>query len=297
MARGVDAVHGRLIEQTSRLPRLARPVREFIATQNSSAVLLLAATVAALVWANSPWSSSYEDLWGTTLAVRVGDGELSLDLRHWVNDGLMAFFFVAGLELRREFDMGELRERRRVATPVLAALGGMVAPALIYLAFNAGESTVRGWAIPMGTDTAFALGVLALVGGRWAPRIRTFRLTLVIVDDVVALTVVALAYTEDLSIAPLLVAVALFGVVLIMRRAGIRRGVAYFLVAFALWVVTSFTGTFTGPLELPDGTAIELTGESFDVMFSTIARWRDGKIVEEYLKYDNASFMQQIGLA
>jgi Na+/H+ antiporter NhaA len=195
------------------------------------------------VWANSPWSSSYEDLWHTTLAIRVGGSELSLDFRHWVNDGLMAFFFfVAGLEIRREFDMGELRERRRVATPVLAALGGIVAPALIYLAFNAGESTARGWGIAMGTDTAFALGVLALVGGRWAPSIRTFLLTLVIVDDVAALTVVALAYTEGLSTEALLVALALFGVVLIMRWAGVRHGVAYFLVGFGLWVAMIASG-------------------------------------------------------
>jgi Na+/H+ antiporter NhaA len=161
------------------------------------------------VWANSPWSSSYEDFWDTTLAIRVRGSELSLDFRHWVNDGLMAFFFfVAGVEIRRQFDMGELREHRRLATPVVAALGGMVAPALIYLAFNAGESSVRGWGIAMGTDTAFALGVLALVGERWAPGVKTFLLTLVIVDDIVALTVVALAYTEDVSSEALLVALA-----------------------------------------------------------------------------------------
>ncbi len=230
-------------EQTSRPHLLTGPVREFIATQNSSAVVLLAATLAGLLWANSPWSSSYEDLWDTTLAIRLGGRELSLDFRHWVNDGLMAFFFfVAGLEIRREFDMGELRERRRVATPVLAALGGMVAPALIYLAFNAGESTARGWGITMGTDTAFALGVLALVGRRCVPRIRTFLLTLVIVDDIAALTVVALAYTERVSIEALVVASALFGVVLIMRRAGVRHGVAYFLVGLGLWVAMIASG-------------------------------------------------------
>ena len=232
-----------LTGQTPRLPRLTGPLREFVATQSSSAVVLLAATLAALVWANSPWSSSYEDLWSTTLAISVGGSELSLDFRHWVNDGLMAFFFfVAGLEIRREFDMGELRERRRLATPVLAALGGMVAPALIYLAFNAGESTARGWGIAMGTDTAFALGVLTLVGGRWAPSTRTFLLTLVIVDDVAALTVVALAYTEKVSTAALVVALALFGVVLVMRRAGVRHGVAYFLVGFGLWVAMIASG-------------------------------------------------------
>ena len=233
----------RLTGQTPRLPRLAGPLREFIATQNSSAVVLLAATVAALVWANSPWSSSYEDFWETTLAIRVGGSELSLDFRHWVNDGLMAFFFfVAGVEIRRQFDMGELREHRRLATPVVAALGGMVAPALIYLAFNAGESTARGWGIAMGTDTAFALGVLALVGGRWAPGVRAFLLTLVIVDDIIALTIVALAYTEDVSSEALLVALALFGVVLIMRRARVSNGVPYFLVGTGLWIAMIASG-------------------------------------------------------
>lgn len=238
MARDTQPLH-----ETPRLPRLTGAVREFIATQHSSAVVLLAATVAALVWANSPWSSSYEDLWSTTLEIRVSGSELSLDFRHWVNDGLMAFFFfVAGLEIRRELDMGELRERRRVATPVLAAIGGMVAPALIYLAFNAGDSTARGWGIAMGTDTAFALGVLAIVGGRWAPSIRTFLLTLVIVDDIAALTVVALAYTKDVSVEALVVALALFGVVRIMQWAGVRRGVAYFLVGFGLWVAMIASG-------------------------------------------------------
>ncbi|MGH9262040.1 MAG: Na+/H+ antiporter NhaA, partial [Acidimicrobiales bacterium] len=206
--------------------RLA-PVRVFVATENASAAILLAATVAAILWANSPWSASYEELWHTEVAVSFGDAELSLDLRHWINDGLMAFFFfVVGLEIRREFDMGELRERRRVATPVLAAIGGMLAPALIYLAINAREPTARGWGIAMGTDTAFALGILVLVGGA-TPRVRTFLLTLVIVDDIVALLVIALAYTEDLSFTALAVAVALFCVVLVLRANGVRHGVPY----------------------------------------------------------------------
>ena len=232
-----------LIERTPRLPRLTGPLRAFIATQSSSAVVLLAATVLALIWANSQWSSTYEELWTTELALRVGENELALDLRGWVNDGLMAFFFfVAGVELRREFDMGELRERRRVATPVLAALGGMLVPALIYLAFNAGEPTARGWGIAMGTDTAFALGVLTLVGGQWTPSTRTFLLTLVIVDDVAALTIVALAYTDEVSTPALLTAVALFGVILLMRQVGVRHGVAYFLVGFGLWVAMIASG-------------------------------------------------------
>ena len=217
-------------------------VREFVATENASAVILLAATVAAVVWANSPWSDTYERVWHTEFALTLGDNSLALDLRHWVNDGLMAFFFfVVGLEIRREFDMGELRERRRVATPVLAAIGGMVAPALIFLAINAGEPTARGWGIVMGTDTAFALGILTLVGGA-TPRVRTFLLTLVIVDDIVALAVIALAYTDNLSLPALAVAVALFGVVIVLRRAGVGHGVPYFLVGLGIWLATLASG-------------------------------------------------------
>jgi Na+/H+ antiporter NhaA len=223
--------------------RLAAPVREFIATQNSSAVVLLAATAIALVWANSPWSDSYERAWHTELAVRFGTAELALDLRHWINDGLMAFFFfVVGLEIRREFDMGELRERRRVATPVLAAIGGMAVPALLYLAANAGEPTARGWGIPMGTDTAFALGILTLIGGRASARSRVFLLTLVIVDDIVALIVIALAYTEDVSLTALGVAVGLYVIVMVLRRAGVRHGVPYFLVGLGVWLATLAAG-------------------------------------------------------
>src|SRR5918996_911208 len=194
-------------ERTAWVRNLAAPIREFIATENASAVVLLAATLAALLWANLPWGSTYDELWSSELSFRLGGAELSLDLRQWVNDGLMAFFFfVAGLEIRREFDMGELRERRRVATPVLAAVGGLVAPALIYLAFNAGEPTARGWGIPIGTDTAFALGVLAL------------------------------AYTGHVSPIALLFAVVLFGVVLALRRAGVRHGVPYFIVGLGVWL-------------------------------------------------------------
>jgi Na+/H+ antiporter NhaA len=218
-------------------------LREFIATQNASAAVLLVATVAALLWANSPWSASYERLWTTPLSISLGEYALSLELRLWINDALMAFFFfVAGLEIRREFDMGELRERRRVATPVLAAVGGMAVPALIYLAFNWGEPTARGWGIAMGTDTAFALGILTLVGGRWAPRTRIFLLTLVIVDDIAALTVIALVYTEDVSIPALVGALALFAVVLVMVRAGVRHGVAYLIVGTGVWLATLASG-------------------------------------------------------
>jgi Na+/H+ antiporter NhaA len=223
--------------------RATSPLRRFVATQNASAVVLLAATVAALVWVNSPWGDTYEDFWHTKLTVALGDHVLSLDLRHWVNDGLMTFFFfVVGLEIRREFDMGELRERRRLATPVVAAIGGMIAPALIYLAFTAGDPGARGWGIVMGTDTAFALGVLALVGRRCPARIRVFLLTLVIVDDIVALLVIALAYTDEVAVTSLVVAILLFGVAVLMRYSGVRNGVAYFVVAVGIWIAMVDSG-------------------------------------------------------
>jgi Na+/H+ antiporter NhaA len=226
---------------TPRASRLA-PLREFIATENASAVILLGAILLGVAWANSPWSAGYHRFWATEISLRAGGATLALDLRHWINDGLMAlFFFVVGLEIRREFDMGELRERRRVATPVLAAIGGMVVPALIYLAINAGAASARGWGIVMGTDTAFALGILTLVGGA-SPRARTFLLTVVIVDDIVALSVIAIAYTESLSVPALLVAVALFGGVLALRKAGVHHGVAYFMIGSGVWLATLASG-------------------------------------------------------
>ena len=148
---------------------LETPLREFLRTETGGAAVLLATAVAALVWVNAD-ASSYESLWGTTLSIDLGDAGVALDLRHWVNSGLMTFFFfVVGLEARREFDLGELRERRRFALPLLAAIGGMAVAVAIYLAFNAGRSSAHGWGIAMSTDTAFALGLLALVGPRFPP--------------------------------------------------------------------------------------------------------------------------------
>ena len=217
-------------------------VRSFANTEHASAAVLLLATMVALLWANSPWSGSYDRLWHTEVVLRFGKSELDMDLRHWINDGLMAFFFfVAGLEIRREFDMGDLRERRRVATPVIAAIGGMVLPALIYVALNAGGSGVHGWGIAMGTDTAFAIAVLSLVGGA-APRTRTFLLSLVVVDDAIALTVIAIAYTDGVSVVPLVYAVALIGVILVLKRTGVTHGVPYFLVGTGVWLATLASG-------------------------------------------------------
>jgi Na+/H+ antiporter NhaA len=215
---------------------LQTPLRAFLQTETGSAVILLAAVVAALLWVNVD-QASYERVWSTTLSIRVGGYSISQDLRDWINSGLMAFFFfVIGLEARREFDLGELRERRRVALPLLAGLGGMVVPIGIYLAINAGHDSIHGWGTAMSTDTAFALGLLALVGSGLPDRLRAYLLTVAVVDDIIALLVIAIAYSGSVSVVPLLVAFALFGCILLVRAAGIHLGLVYFVLGTAVWI-------------------------------------------------------------
>ena len=211
---------------------LAAPVRTFLSTETGGAMVMLAAAVLALLWANSPWWHSYESVWSTKLTFRLGSAQISTDLRQWVNQGLMTFFFlVVGLEAKRELDMGELRERRRLAVPAFAAIGGFTIPIAIYLVFNAGGPGAHGWGAAMSTDTAFALGALALLTPRAATRMRVFLLTLAVVDDLCALLVIATVYTHHVSIVALLVAIGLLGVLVALhyapfgRRVGIdRRG-------------------------------------------------------------------------
>ena len=184
--------------------RIVRPFQDFADKQSSGGILLLAATVIALAWANSPWAESYFALWHTKLSVGVGDFSISKDLTHWINDGLMAvFFLVVGLEIKREVLVGELSSARNAVLPVVAALGGAVVPALIYLLINAGTEGSAGWGIPMATDIAFALGVLALLGERAPTTLKVFVTALAIVDDTVAVLVIALFYTSEISWGPL----------------------------------------------------------------------------------------------
>ena len=238
-----EATPRRLSGRTAWVRNLARPVRVFVATEVGSAVILLAAALAALVWVNSPWGSTYEAVWSSELSIQLAGAELSLDLREWINDGLLAlFFFVIGLEIRRELDLGELRDRRRVAVPVLAAIGGMVVPALIYLAFNGGTEAGHAWGIVMATDSAFALGVLALVGSRAPMRVRVFLLTLVIVDDVGALAVIAFVYSDDLSLVPMLVSVLLFAAAVVLRALNVHHGAPYLALGIGLWLAMHESG-------------------------------------------------------
>ncbi|GAA3120078.1 Na+/H+ antiporter NhaA [Streptosporangium carneum] len=221
---------------------LQTPLREFLRTETGSAAVLLAATLAALAWANLA-PSSYEGLWRTPLAVSVGDAVVSQDLRGWVNSGLMTFyFFVVGLEARREFDMGDLRERRRAALPVLVGIGGMVVPVVVYLGVNAGLPSAYGWGAAMSTDTAFALGMLALVGARFPDRLRVFMLTVTVVDDIVALVVIVTVYSGDITLPPLVAALGTFAVVLVVRALGVRHGLVYVLLGAAAWVALFVSG-------------------------------------------------------
>jgi Na+/H+ antiporter NhaA len=243
MATRSGSVTRPFTERTAWARNLAAPVRDFLSTESAGAVALLAAAVAALAWSNSPWSDSYESFWTTTLSIRVGDEALSLELREWVSEGLMAFFFlVVGLEARRELDLGTLRERRRLTIPLLAAVGGMVLPALIYLAVNGGGEGADGWGAAISTDTAFALGVAALVA-RGATQLRVRLLTLTVIDDLVALLVIATVYTEEVDAVALAVAGALFLLLLALRYAPPAwRAPAVALAGAGVWVALHESG-------------------------------------------------------
>jgi NhaA family Na+:H+ antiporter len=222
---------------------VARPLRDFLNTEAAGGILLLAATVIALVWANSPIADTYNAFWRTEIGLRIADFRLTEDLRHWVNDGLMAiFFFVVGLEIKRELVVGELNDLRKAALPAVAALGGMIVPALIYVFINAGGKGTAGWGIPMATDIAFAVGVLALVGPRCPDSLRLFLLSLAIVDDIGAILVIALFYSGGIQGWWLLAAVILIGVVAEMRRRRIWWTPLYVVIGVAAWLATFEAG-------------------------------------------------------
>lgn len=229
-------------ERTAWARSLETPLRQFLRTETGGAAVLLAAAVIALAWVNID-PASYAALWRTLLSVRVGGAGVSQDLRGWVNSGLMTFFFlVVGLEARREFDMGELRDRRRVTLPLLAGIGGMIVPIAIYLIANAGGPSARGWGTAMSTDTAFALGMLALVGPRFPDRLRAYLLTFAVVDDLVALGIITFAYSRHIAVAPLLAGLAILAVVFVIRRVGVRSGLLYAVLGVAAWTALFKSG-------------------------------------------------------
>jgi Na+/H+ antiporter NhaA len=218
------------------------PLRRYLRTETGSAAVLLAAALAALAWANID-PAGYAATWSTELSVKIGSAGLVASLHEWVNSGLMTFFFlVAGLEARREFDMGELRDRRRLALPLVVGLGGMVVPIGIYLAINAGRPSASGWGTAMSTDTAFALGMLALVGSGVPDRVRTYLLTFAIVDDVAGIIIIALAYSGHIDLTALAVGIVILVAVVVSRARGFRNGAVYLVLGAGAWVAFFSSG-------------------------------------------------------
>ncbi|MEU4193295.1 Na+/H+ antiporter NhaA [Kribbella sp. NPDC026611] len=226
---------GLLSGRTNWRREFAAPLRAFLRTEAGSSGVLAGAIVLALLWANLA-PGMYDDFWRTEFSLGLGHDHLSLDLREWINSGLMTLFFlVVGLEARREFDLGDLRERSRFVLPMLAGVAGMIAPVLIYLAFNAGGPGSHGWGVAMSTDTALALGLLALVGRGVPDRVRIFLLTVFVVDDLLALVVIAVVYSDDIKMMPLVLAIAAFAVVLVLSLLRVRKAWVYVILGVLMW--------------------------------------------------------------
>lgn len=216
---------------------VARPVREFLRVEAAGSILLLLAAATALIWANSPWASSYDALWHAHLVIDVGPLHLDESIQHWVNDALMViFFFVVGLEIKYELVNGDLRDPKTAALPIIAAIGGMVVPAGLYLALNPpGSDGNAGWGIPMATDIAFAVGVLGVLGRRIPSAARLFLLTLAIVDDIGAILVIAVFYTSDLSLTWLAIAIGLLALMVVARLLRVWSVVIYAILGVGVW--------------------------------------------------------------
>src|SRR4051794_5471482 len=222
--------------------RRSAPLRAFLQTESGSAGVLVAAVAVALVWANVDFSS-YESVWTTDLSVRLGSVGMAHDLREWIDSGLMTLFFlVVGLEARREFDLGDLRERRRFILPLAAGLVGMVIPVLLFLALNAGRSSALGWGVAMSTDTALALGLLSLLGRHVPDRVRVFLLTVFVVDDLAALVVIAVVYSERIVIGRLCIALAVFALLLVATALRMRQRYVYAGLGIVIWAALWASG-------------------------------------------------------
>jgi Na+:H+ antiporter, NhaA family len=255
-----------------RVPRLVvRPLQAFLETEYGGGLILLVCAVTALGWANSPWSASYERVWSTTLSIRLGDWTLAHDLRHWINEGLMTvFFFVVGLEIKRELVNGELRDRRIAALPAMAALGGMIVPACIYVAFNHHGVALRGWGIPMATDIAFAIAVLSIVGRRLPPGLKAFLLALAIIDDIGAIAVIAIFYSGHIAWQSLVAAGWTIAFIWVLRRLSVRWGFVYVLLGLATWFFT-----------LQSGVHATISGVALGLITPTVASQRPRAVTRE----------------
>ena len=240
MDRITDSFHGH--SQTP-ISQLMRPVQRFMHEEASSGIVLFVAAVVALAWANSPWSDAYKDLFEMHVSIGFGSWALDETLHHWIDDGLMAvFFFVVGLEIKRAIVVGELRSVRRAALPIFAALGGMIVPALIYVAFNAGGEGSRGWGIPMATDIAFSLGVLSLLRTRAPLPLKIFLTAFAIIDDLGAVIVIAVFYTGDIVWGNLGIGAVFLAALVLVGRLGIRHPLVYALFGVAVWLAFLHSG-------------------------------------------------------
>ncbi len=225
------------------IERSLRPFERFVQLESAGGILLLGCSLLALAWANSRWAGWYENLWGTPVTIAVGGFALTHSLLHWINDGLMAmFFFVIGLEIKREFLVGELASPRHAALPIAAAVGGMVIPAAIYALFNGGTPTERGWGIPMATDIAFAIGILTLLGKRVPLSLKVFLTALAIVDDLGAVVVIALFYTETINWGSVFPGLIILVVLLELNRQGVRHPLVYVVLGLGLWFAVLSSG-------------------------------------------------------
>lgn len=271
--------------ERSPLAQVLLAAQRYIYTEQNSGIVLLLATVLAVAWANSPLRDLYFGLLQTKLTIGLGDYVFAEDLQHWVNDGLMAiFFFVVGLEIKRELAHGELSDRRRAALPVAAAIGGMVVPAAIYTAINFGSAGARGWGIPMATDIAFALGILALVGRGIPPSLRLFLLTLAVVDDIGAILVIAAFYSSQLSLTALGFAALLLAVIFGLQRLGLQIFKAYVLLGFLFWFAVYQSGihaTIAGViLGLLTPSRPSLSARDFQRVSEQLLRWYQRAIAQ-----------------
>ena len=273
-----------------RIEKIILPMQEFIKTESSSSIILILFMLAALIWANSPWKSTYENIWSTEFSIILGNFMLSKPLILWINDGLMAiFFFVIGLEIKREILVGELVSLKKAMLPVAAALGGILIPALIYSVINIGKPGQSGWGIPMATDIAFALGILALLGKKVPVQLKIFLTALAIVDDISAVLVIAIFYSEKIIWLNLAYAALILAALILFNRLGIRKPFWYILLGTGLWLATLKSGvhaTVAGILlamTIPASTVIDKKG--------FIKRTRDYlKKFEEYGPDKKSSF-------
>ena len=261
--------------RTALVAQLSAPMRQFLATESGSAGVLLVSALLGLAWANSPWSGGYEALWSTVASVQIGDAVLAMDLGHWINDGLMAlFFFVIGLEVRRELSVGELTDRRRVRLPLVAGAAGMVVPALVYLLISPAGEAQNGWGIVIGTDTAFMLGALAVVGPRFSTQLRIFLLTLTVIDDIVAVLVIGVVYSDGLHPGWLVLALASLAALPLLDRFEAWRASPYVVATLVLWLATVQAGVHSSIAGMLGGLLIAARSPRRDRVEGAARRFR-----------------------